>query len=84
LAVQLVPDLAGAVDAVVVRVDLLDQRGQLLVAPRSGAGRAGLGGVIGRRCDLCRRAFERLQDRLDTMFSFWESTKSTFIAMDGP
>jgi hypothetical protein len=27
-----VPDLAGTVDAIVLRVDLLDQRGQLVVA----------------------------------------------------
>ncbi len=65
---QLVPELASAVDAVVLRVDPLDHRGQLLIPPGAGAGRSGLGGVVGRRCDLCRRVFERLQDRLDTVF----------------
>ncbi|WP_328345436.1 hypothetical protein [Micromonospora sp. NBC_00421] len=69
-----VPDIAQEValfeqkyPAVKVKV-VNGHRGQLLVADRSGAGGAGLGGVVGRRCDLRRRVVQRPQDRLDTVF----------------
>ena len=46
---------------------LLDLVGQHPVPCRTNGLRTGLGGVVGRRCDLGRRLLERLQNRLDTV-----------------
>nr|WP_246169391.1 hypothetical protein [Actinotalea subterranea] len=52
LPVQLGVDLVNPVDAVVLRMHLLDQGGRRGVADRPGRRWAGLGGVVGARGDL--------------------------------
>jgi hypothetical protein len=59
-AVQLPPDLAGAVDAEVLGMHPGDLSLQLLVAQRPGRGRPARGGVVGGRGDR-----QQLADRLD-------------------
>src|SRR6266511_3891700 len=67
LTVQLLPDLAGTVDLVVLVVDLADQGNQLLVAPGPRRGPAALDLVVRRRRDLHTRVTQRVADRLDTV-----------------